>query len=201
MTTETDVAAADPYAPPAAPVLLPAEAVPAPRYYVVSAAKFWTLELVTFGLYGLYWMYQHWASIKRATRGDEWPVMRAIFEVFFIHSLAADIDQTLRRARIDHRWSPGGVATGAVVAMIAGRIFDRVPANIISDEAGMALSVGVVAIIATFKSRIQLAANLACGDEHGRGNARFTGANIAWLVVFGLLWLLVAAGMMMPATA
>ena len=201
MNTDAAEPVADPYAPPVAPLLVPGDTVPATRYYVVSAAKFWTLELVTFGLYGLYWMYQHWASIKRATKGDEWPVMRAIFEVFYVHSLTAEIDQTLRRAHIDHRWSPAGVATGAVVAMIAGRIFDRVPATMISDEAGMAVSLGLVAIIATFKSRIQLAANLACGDEHGRGNARFTGANIAWLAVFGLLWLLVAAGMMMQAVA
>ncbi|MGH8028661.1 MAG: hypothetical protein ACREO3_01875 [Arenimonas sp.] len=207
MTTEATEAAAslpdavaiDPYAPPEAGLSDPAQATPRNRYYVVSAAKYWSLELVTTGLYGLVWMYQHWAHIKRASRGDEWPVMRAIFPVFFMHSLAAEIDQTLRRARIIHAWAPAGMATGAVVGLIAARLFDRVPATVVSENAAMGISMALVAVIAAFKWRIQVAANLACGDPEGRGNGTFSTANIVWLVLFGLFWLLV--GLVFAAAA
>lgn len=40
----------------------------------------------------------------------------------------------------------------------------------------------------------QKAANAACGDTDGNANAIITGANIAWLVVGGLFWLMVLVG-------
>jgi hypothetical protein len=187
----------DPYAPPAAKELEAAPAAPADRYYVVSAAKFWTLELVTAGLYGLVWMYKHWAAIKRASRGDEWPVMRAIFQVFFMHSLAAEIEQTLQRAGIRHAWAPAGLATGAVVGLLASALLDRVPAPMLSDNVSLGLSLVLVLVVAWFKWGIQRAANRACGDPEGRGNAAFSVANVAWVVGFGLFWLLVAAAVAM----
>ena len=193
-----DLSAVDPYAAPSAPLLESVPAVIAQRYYVVSPAKFWTLELASFGLYGYYWTYRQWQAIKRASRGDEWPVMRSIFQIFFFHSLTADIDQGLRRAGIRHAWAPAGVATGAVVATLAAGVLGRLPDTAMPTTAAFAAQVGLVVVIAGMKSRIQAAANAACGDGDGRGNARFTGANIAWIVVFALLWLMAAAGLVLP---
>jgi hypothetical protein len=195
-----ELPAVDPYAPPAAKLEEPTAPGPViPRHYVVSARKFWTLELVTTGAYGLVWMYLHWARIKRATRGDEWPVMRSIFQVFFMHSLAADVDQTLRRERVPYTWSPVAVATGAVVLLLASALLDRLPETVIASNPSLALSVALVPVTAAFKWRLQAAANAACADPEGSGNAGFTGANIAWLVAFGLFWLLVAASIALVA--
>jgi hypothetical protein len=194
-----DLAAVDPYAPPTAPLVEPVPLVAPERYYVVSPAKFWTLELLTFGLYGYYWTYRQWQSIKRASSGDEWPVARSIFQIFYFHSLTADIDQSLRREGIDHAWSPTGVAWGAVLAMLVAAVIGRLPDSALPAGPALAVQFALVAAIAGFKSRIQAAANAACDDAGGRGNAAFTGANIAWMGVFGLFWLLVVAGLVLIA--
>jgi hypothetical protein len=194
-----DPGAVDPYAAPSATLVDVVPARTAPRHYVVSPAKFWTLELLSFGLYGYYWTYRQWQAIKRASRGDEWPVMRSLFQIFYFHSLTADIDQALRRAGIRHAWAPGSVATGAVVTMLAAGVLGRLPDTALPDSVFMAAQLGLVVVVAGLKSRIQAAANAACGDAGGRGNARFTGANIAWIVGFALLWLTAAAGVLLPA--
>ena len=42
---------------------------------------------------------------------------------------------------------------------------------------------------------IQKAANVACDDSEGLSNSQLTAANIAWLVVGGLLWALILYGL------
>jgi hypothetical protein len=189
--------AIDPYAAPTAPVETAPE-LDASRFYVVSSTKYWILSIATFGLYGFYWVYRQWADIKRATRGDEWPVARAIFSVFFMHALVREIEQVLVRARIRYDWAPEGLATMCVVAMIGGRLIDRVPEEALGD-AGLLLSLAAMGVVAFLKWRMQLAANVACGDPDGRGNARFTAGNVVWIVFGALFWLLVLVGLALPA--
>ena len=58
-----------------------------PKFYVVSARKFWLLFLLTGGIYCVAWFYKNWAHFKRATKDDDiWPGPRAVFHIFFVHS-------------------------------------------------------------------------------------------------------------------
>jgi hypothetical protein len=190
----------DPYAAPSATLQDTAvDAAANASFYVVSAVKFWLLYLATFGLYGVFWMYSHWAAHKRATRGDEWPVARAIFMIFFVHSLANLVDAALRRTGARHDWAPNVVATFAVLAMIALRLIDRLPATVMSDETAFVLTLLVLPVLGLLLWLIQRAANIACGDPAGAGNARLTVGNWAWLLLGGVLWLLVLAGLLLPA--
>lgn len=93
-----------------------------------------------------------------------------------------------------HPWSPRLSATIIVVLIVGTRIVDRVAA--VSEELTWWDSVGFLAIpvSAYFFYQAQKAVNAACGDPDGHGNANFTIANIIWIVLGGLLWLLVAAG-------
>jgi hypothetical protein len=192
--------AADPYAPPTAALAEPAAAgADNARYYVVSATKFWALSVATLGMYGIYWMYRQWSHIKRATRGDEWPVARAIFQVFFVHRLTAEIDQRLRRTAIRHDWAPQGLATFTVLGMIAGAIFDRLARNEVGSPVTDLLWLASLGAVVTCKWHIQRAANAACGDPDGRTNSRFTAGNIVWLVLGAVFWLLIVIGLLMPA--
>lgn len=72
----------NPYAAPSSAV----EITTAPlnhRFYVASPTKFLIMYLGTMGIYEIYWVYKHWAQFKAATKGDQWPVMRALFPIFF----------------------------------------------------------------------------------------------------------------------
>ena len=182
----------NPYAAPAGDRLEVATAEPA-RFYVVSVAKFVCLYISTFGLYHLYWNYQQWARLKRATRGNEWPVARSIFSVFFTHALYQEIDQHLRRRGTPFTWNPSAVATAVVVLLIASRILGR-----FDPEWATALSVACVIPLAMLIRRAQQAANAACGDAEGSANASFTAANIAWIILGVLFWLLVLLGLLLP---
>lgn len=189
MTVDTN-----PYAAPDSDLLLKTPGTFNQRFYVVSPLKFLVLYFGTLSLYDIFWVYKHWTQFKRATKGDQWPVMRTLFPVFFIHSLAEEIDHSLRRNNVQHAWHPGLFSAMVVILMIAGRILDRLGAADIGSPFTDIL--GMLTIFATgyFQYRIQCAANAACGDPEGNTNKNFTAANFAWLAFGCLFWLLSLAG-------
>ncbi len=63
-------------------------------FYVVSPKKFTVMYVGTLGFYGFYWMYKNW-SIYRVASGEKiWPIARAIFFIFFLHSLCSKVTQS-----------------------------------------------------------------------------------------------------------
>jgi hypothetical protein len=170
-------------------------------FYVVSPAKFIALYLATFGLYGVYWMYRHWTTYRRATRQEMWPVARAIFSIFFFHSLYAEIDQRLRRLKVAYEWNPGTLATVTVVLTLTESLLSRMEKFGATSKIWMVLMVCCIPLIAFVKVTAQRAANAACEDPIGGSNANFTVANIIFLILGGLFWLLVLIGMFLPEGA
>lgn len=167
------------------------------RFYVVSMPKFWIMYLGTFGFYGVYWNYRHWAHYKRATRGDEWPVMRAIFSVFFTHELFRAIDDRLKRQDIARAWSPEGLATTVVVFLLLGAVCDRLSFRSIGSPYTDYVALGTMPVLAYLRHYAQQAANAACNDPAGHGNARCTIPNFIWLALGAIFWLLVLVGLYM----
>lgn len=165
-----------------------------PPFYVVAKRKFWLLYLGLPGLYGIYWMYKHWANLKRSRKSDEWPVMRAIFSVFFVHSLFSEIDQRLKRESIRLEWSRGAIATALVVLMLISNVLDRLAWYQIGSPYVDIISLVLLPLLAVLSWQGQRAANLACSDVEGASNRTLTAANIIWLVFGGLLWLLILFG-------
>lgn len=187
------------YAPPAAQIretsARPDDAAP---FYIVSTAKVAVLTFATFGLYPLYWFWRHWQMHKLQAKQDIWPVPRAIFSVFFAHALFNEIDHQLDRRQVRWGWSPGLWATLYVIAVIASRIADRLPEEVVSAEATMAVMFAALVAVVLSLTRAQRAANLACGDGNAEVNRGFTWANWIWIVLGGLFWLLIGVGMMLP---
>lgn len=188
------------YAPPTATIVDPqTEAANRPTpFYVVSTTKVLVLSIVTFGLYTLYWFWRHWKLHKIDRTLDIWPVPRAVFSVFFAHALNREIDHRITRNGERHRWSPGAWATLYVVAVIASRIANRLPETVVSVEVAVLSSMAAVFAITASLFHAQRAANIACGDPQALSNNRFTAANWVWIVLGGLFWLLMGAGLMLP---
>ncbi len=164
------------------------------EFYVVSSFKFWLLMIGTFGLYTLYWFYRHWSQ-QNKRHGGYWPVPRAIFSIFFTHSLFAQIEHVLKTRGIAFRWSPSGLATLYVFCSLVMHVSTRLANSGMISEALDTASILLMipSLWALFVA--QSAANVAEGDPDGAGNAVITGANIAWLVLGGLVWLLALLGM------
>jgi hypothetical protein len=187
----------NPYTPPMADVR-DVTAPDAQGFYVVSSRKFFLLYVLTFSIYGVYWFYRHWAQVKLERRADLWPIPRAIFSIFFTHELARRIDARLRERGDPYAWSPGAIATLVVVLQLVNGLLDRLAWKGIGSPVTDFLSLLLLFPLAFAIHAMQRAANTACGDREGGGNSGITPANIVWLLLGGLWWLLVIAGLLLP---
>lgn len=187
------------YAPPVSVVAEPLSETEAAQFYVVAPWKFLLLFFATLGLYSLYWFWRHWTLQKRRYKLDIWPVPRAIFQIFFAHSLNREIDFRLGRVDAKYRWSPGAHAASFVVFSILSNVMDRLSARSIGSPYTDVLSIVVLLPLAYSMLQTQKAANAACGDPHGLGNAHLTIANYIWLILGFLLWIMVALGLLIGA--
>lgn len=166
--------------------------------YVVSNRKYWMLMILTFGLYRVAWHYKHWVHYRDRTGDSVWPVPRAIFSVFFTHTLFSEIDAVAERAGVRRDWNPASWATLYVVAVILESGLNRVERfQSINLTLSLIASLALMGASAYAGSRAQAIANVGCGDPAGTSNAEFTVANWIWMVIGGIFWLLVIAGLML----
>src|SRR5689334_3319399 len=102
--------AINPYKAPEAPLAEAEERVAEGSFYVVSPMKFLIMMVGTMGLYTLYWFYKNWSLLNRKHKAY-WPVMRAVFAIFFTHALFREVDGALRREgrHMTFSWSPGAL--------------------------------------------------------------------------------------------
>ncbi|QNP39389.1 hypothetical protein [Lysobacter solisilvae (ex Woo and Kim 2020)] len=182
------------YAPPTAVVMDAPARVRAPEFYVVARTKFIVLLVATLGMYQIYWFYRHWARYRSYNKANISPIWRAIFPVFFAHSLGRDIRQSLARTGIAHRWWPNLLAWGYVVAQIISTVCDRLAAKEIGSPTTDLVATVALLPIGYCMWGLQKAANLACAQPHGESNRDFTWANWVWIVIGALLWLVILLG-------
>ena len=153
----------NPYAPPmhsgdddARPLRI---AVRSAQFFRVSPNTLAALYFVTFGFYGLYWFYKHWAVQKRAFGLNVSPLARGFFSIFFAHRLFKRIDRMARATGVSPRWKPETQATMYVVMVLAARLILRLDAGSTGLVAGFALSAAAVMPLL----EAQRVANLANG--------------------------------------
>lgn len=168
-------------------------------FYVVSPKKFWILSIATLNLYSLYWMYKHWATFKAKSGQSMIPFMRAIFSIFFTHSLFAEFDKKAQGKEAYQDWSPNGLATGYVVLSIFDRIFEKTAHHYANTLVIAIVSLAIVILFPYIMYKGQVTANVACDDPKGDSNSSFTAANIVWIILGILLWVLGIAGLSMGA--
>jgi hypothetical protein len=171
----------NPYAPPQAELAVHVQEEGA--LYVVSTRKFWFLQILTTGLYQLYWSYENWRRLNEQEKLTIWPAPRAVFSIFFTHSLNSHVDIRLKRRKSTVAWSPGWWATVYVLftlvpALFFMPIFERVSWQILELIWHVALF-----ILSWAMWRTQRAINVASGDPKGESNNAFTAANYVWMVL------------------
>ena len=157
-------------------------------FYVVSMKKFWILSLATFNLYSIYWFYKHWANYKEQTGQKLSPVLRAIFAVFFTHSLFNTIDREAQDKPNYKAWFPKGLATIYIILVILERIYEKSTSIAFSFPVAMGIFVFSIVIFPLISSRAQQTANIACGDISGDSNSRLTPANFVWILLGIAYW-------------
>lgn len=168
--------------------------------YIISKKKLLILFTATLGFYLTYWFYRNWRLHKQATGENIWPVPRALFSVFFVHSLFRTANHKRDSGPTGlQKWKHGQHATITVLLLLSGNIADRLSSRSIGTPITSYLSLLLLIPIATCIAAAQDKINEACGDPRGESNSRFTGANYVWIFIGVLIWILVGIGIFMPA--
>lgn len=163
-------------------------------FYSVSSRKFLILFLGTFGIYTVYWFYKHWSNYKLSSGEDIWPAMRAIFPIFFAHSLFSLFEMKYESKTGEAPRSSSHFATLFVVISIVGNIGNQManhgyglPLTIYSGFIALPLSCW-----ALYKG--QSLANYASSDVEASSNNKLTFVNYLWLVFGALFWMTALVG-------
>lgn len=164
----------------------------AKRFYVVSQRKFLIMFFATFGAYSVFWFYQHFKLNNEYQRGNNWPVARAIFSIFFVHGLFEAMQQHLDKAGRAYGWNHRNHATWYVLAVVLARVIDRLTRN--SDNLLAAVSLLAMPIAGYFLLQAQYAANTACLNEGDDINDKLSVANYVWITLGLLFWVMILVG-------
>ena len=151
---------------------------------LVDGTKVLILSLVSFGLYGIWWIYKSWRFFKEKDGLDIMPIARAIFSIFFLYSLFENIQHYARSNGYQKTYSSGALFAGQLIFSLASRLPEPY---------------WLVSIISSFFILAPAKAlNFAIGNSE-QYNATtvsgFNGRQIAVLVIGGIFWMLVLAGL------
>lgn len=168
-------------------------------FYVVSPVKFFTLFFFTLGLYGVYWHYKNWTLYKAAYNDHKpIPVMRAIFSVFFTHSLFSAIDRRITDTGKDFKWNASAWAAIGVTALVVSNIIDRIPAAGAMGELFAFMPIPLTLVYGLALLKAQRAINVSCNDPQGKSNRAITWANCIWIFLGAILFTLALLGVFLP---
>lgn len=165
-------------------------------FFHVSINKLIIMSVVTMGLYTLYWFYKQWKEIKIYYQLDIWPIPRAIFALFFTHSLFRYIDGYLDENQREYKWQGSSSATLYVWIIILSFFTNYFSENFemplfwIITLMAISLLLNLLAIIPIV--RAQKVINFILLPFGALNNNQITGANIFWLLIGVLSWGLIA---------
>lgn len=157
-----------------------------PPYFAVSATKLVVMCFFTLGIYCIYWFYMQWRLIKERERSDIIPAMRSIFQIFFCYSLIQHVNATAQSNHVDGQLPAGFLATGFIILSLLSRLPD--PYWPISF-----LFIGTLVPVQNLMNRVNIQL-----VPHATRNERFSGANIAFVIIGGLVLVLALIGTFLP---
>jgi len=170
------------------------------QFFPVSEGKLITLYILSLGLYGVYWFYKNWKLQQPLMDKKIYPVWRAIFSIFFTHSLFRRINEQATDLEKKHRFNANTLATFFVATIIVSQILDRLSTHSATFE-GMISSTVIITSLALLclsvlpMVKVQATVNRINGDMLGYLNHKYSLGNYA-LIVFGvLLWLMIVMGL------
>lgn len=189
----------NPYAPPTSDLETAVSSDETGEFYVVSKKKFYSLFIATMGLYTVYWFYKNWSLYRDASGEKIWPIPRAIFSIFFVHSLFRKVQEKMERSGVTYDWNSNSLAGIVVALIIISNVLDNTSAKSIGSPYTDWLSVIILVPLVFTMHKAQLAINVSCDDAEGKSNDAFTWANYVWLTLGCMLWILAMIGLFVPA--
>lgn len=159
------------------------------NFPVVSMGKFTLLYFATAGMYTLYWFYACWRGEERRTGRKLFPVVRALFSVFFVHTLFNIIYKENQKTGNEYRWNPARVAW-VFVAAYAGEAVFLIFSEQLMVSRFVYMLISIVGLFVQYYAlyTVQLVINRVGQDPYGRDNEKLTVQNNLWIAFGVFLW-------------
>lgn len=171
------------------------------EYFAVSEGKLITLYIMSFGLYGVYWFYKNWRLQQPKMDKKIFPVMRAIFSIFFTHSLFNRIHRSAEHLEQKHKFNANLLATFFVCAVIIGNLLDRVTVNTdlagnLPNSAVIVISLIIFLLSAYPLAVVQATVNRINNDMLGYLNHKYSIWNYLLIACGAVFWVMLALGLL-----
>ena len=168
------------------------------QFYVVSNKKFLILFISTLGMYSIYWYYKNWKSYMENSNENIMPFWRAVFSIFFTHSLFRKLNEKALKNDQNHQFSNAALATFYVILTLGSQVTDQLASKGIGLPVTQFLSLLTLPFLVIIFYKAQVTANIASADPQGESNNSLTGANYLWIVIGLLMWVLTLSVYFMP---
>ena len=171
------------------------------EYFPVSEGKLITLYILSFGLYGVYWFYKNW-KLQQPKMGKKiFPLMRAIFSIFFTHSLFNRINNSAEKLEQKHRFNANLLATFFVAAVIVGNLIDPVSMHtglleILTSNTVIITSLLLFIVSVYPLAAVQATVNRINNDMLGYLNHKYSMWNYLLIVLGVFTWLMLILGLL-----
>jgi len=170
-------------------------------FFPVSEGKLITLYILSFGLYGIYWFQQNWKRQQPMMDKKIYPVWRAIFSIFFTHSLFKRIDQQAVHLPQQHKFNANVLATFFVAAIVVSHVIDRLSINTdinqsITNTTLIITSLVIFLFSAYPLAKVQATVNRINNDMLGYLNHKYSAWNYVLIILGIVSWLMLAMGLL-----
>jgi hypothetical protein len=171
------------------------------EYFPVSEGKLITLYILSFGLYGVYWFYKNWKLQQARMDKKIFPLMRAIFSIFFTHALFRRIDKSAEQLEKKHRFNANLLATFFVAAIVIGNLLDRVFISAailpgLSENTVIIISLMIFMLSTYPLTVVQATINRINDDMLGYLNHKYSLWNYLLIAVGSVFWSMLALGLL-----
>jgi hypothetical protein len=91
---------------------------------IVSLNKFIFLSIISFGTYEIWWIYKAWRFFQQKEKSDIMPAARAIFSIFYLHSLMEKTLNLANKKGYNESYSSTSQFVGFIIANLLSRLPD-----------------------------------------------------------------------------
>lgn len=171
------------------------------EFFPVSEGKLLTLYIFSFGMYGIYWFYKNWTLQAKFMDTKIYPLWRAIFSIFYTHSLFHRINARAQQIEKDHTFNASALATLFVALVVVSNLIDPVSYNTsllenVSDASLIITSLVLFFISAYPMVKVQSTVNRINNDMLGYLNHKYSIWNYLLIAVGALIWLMTGLGIL-----
>jgi len=171
------------------------------KFFPVSEGKLTTLYILSLGFYGVYWFYKNWELQQPLMDKKIYPFWRAIFSIFFTHSLFRRINEQANVIEKKHRFNANNLATFFVATILVSHLLDRMSSHSASPTMMPNSTVIITSLILLCLSvypmiKVQATVNRINGDMLGYLNHKYSLWNMILIVVGAMMWLMIGIGLL-----